>query len=435
MQDNKGLKSILHQALNKPLASVVLMAAIGVLGIGSGFINYNMDEEETVATAQLDMALPTMASKEFKANKYDNATLAEDSASGLTAFANLSLEEKLAADKKAETEKVVDKGFGTNEDLVIETKEEKTWQSREQIASHYNKRIGQQDETTRQKISQMTKPAELSAAELAERKRRDEALERAARLEHAATNQLEMLQQQQQAGYNPQRNGATSQEDEYDPYSNQRSGIKPATVTIPGADDYIDYNVKERPQNAFYELKGARKAPQMVESKPVPNAIEAVVHGDAEEVIVTNGSTVKLRLLQDIQVGEHLLPKHSIITGEVRINGERVHVMLTSVRIQASIIPIQLRVYDLDGHAGIYVPDMAMKNQIAQTSSQAVTGGSIQMPYMIPQGGKVGEMVVAQTAAQGVNMAANGVRSIASKKISQQKATIKPNYKIYLKQD
>jgi conjugative transposon TraM protein len=402
------------------------MAAIGVLGIGTGFIHYNVEGGETVTAGQLNPALPTMASKSFKANKYDNAAGLEDDAGDGGVFAALSLEEKNAAAKQEE--KVRDGGFGTNEGLDISRSSEKTWESREQISAHYSKTLGQQQEENNQRIAQLTKPAALSAAELAERKRRDEALERAARLEFAAADQLEGLQQQPAYPHS-----STAGSGAWDPYAG--SGIKPVAVTLPNVEDYIDFESRERPQNAFYELKGARKAPQMLTSKPVPNAIEAVVHGDAGEVLVTNGSTVKLRLLQDIQVGEHLLPKHSLLSGSCSISGERVHILLTAVRIQSSIIPIQLRVFDLDGHAGIYVPDMAIKHQLAQTGSQAVTGGSLQMPYMIPQGGRVGEMVVAQTAAQGVNMVANGVRAIASKKISQQKASIKPNYKVYLKQD
>lgn len=94
-----------------------------------------------------------------------------------------------------------------------------------------------------------------------------------------------------------------------------------------------------------------------------------------------------------------------------------------------------MRVYDIDGHAGIYVPDLAVKNQIAQTGAQTVTGGSLNMPYMIPSGGSMAEMLVSQTAVQGANLAVNGIRSLAAKNISQQKVTIRPNYRVYLKQD
>jgi conjugative transposon TraM protein len=173
----------------------------------------------------------------------------------------------------------------------------------------------------------------------------------------------------------------------------------------------------------------------MISSKPVPNAIEAVIHGDANQVTVTNGSTIKLRLSQDIQVGTYLLPSNSLLSGECVISGERVQVFLTSVRVNSSIIPIKMRVYDIDGHSGIYVPDLAVKNQIAQTGAQTVTGGSLNMPYMIPSGGSMAEMLVGQTAVQGANLAVNGIRSLAAKKISQQKVTIRPNYRVYLKQD
>ena len=401
-----GWKGLLQQALKLPYSSVVLMGLIAVLGLSTGLITHNTSQVPLSSGEQLDMGLPEIATSAFKTNKYDNANLSEEDPT-LEEVENKSLEEKVQDNTQ---------GFGTNEQ----------WQSREQVTEHFTNRMDEQLLENQQHIEHMGQPAELSSEELAERRARDEALERAARLERNAQDQLLSLQQP---------NALPPQDTSQEPATSED---QVAQVSLVGVEDYIDYQAEDhRPMNAFYGLRGERIEPTMVEAKPVPNAIEAVVHGEAGEVTVTDGSTLKLRLLQDIQVDKYVLPKNSLLTGECFIRGERVQVVLSSVRVQSSIMPISLRVYDLDGHAGIYIPDMALKSQVAQTGSQALSGGggSLNMPYMVPTGGSVGEMVVGQTAAQGVGMAVTGLKSVVTKKISQPKATIRPNHKIYLKQE
>ncbi len=408
--DPRGWKALLAKAMDTPFASVALMGIIGVVGISMGWIQYPSTASEAIQTQAVDNALPTMASKAFKDNKYDNANLVKEDKDPLAAMAG-SLQEKLHQEQ------------GDNQ---------RPRQGREQLKEYYNQRIEEQTRQNQRTIAQMTQPAPLPAEQIAERRAREEALAQADALQSSAYHQLEQLEHAQPDAaqlYPPQ--GLDSDTD----LSTHR-GRQVAQVTLPGLEDYVDYQpAKNRPMNAFYGLRGERTEPELVEAQPVPNAIEAVVHGQAGDVTVTDGSTLKLRLLQDIQVDKYIVPRNALLTGECVIRGERVEVLLTSIRVENSIMPIQMRVYDIDGHAGIYVPAMALKQQVAQTGSQAVTGGSFNMPYMVSGGGNAAEMVVGQTAAQGINMALTGVRTMAAKKIAQQRATIRPNYHVYLKQE
>ncbi|MDO1444677.1 conjugative transposon protein TraM [Rhodocytophaga aerolata] len=447
MQEQKGLAAIITEIINKPYSSVALMGAIGLIGISSGFITYQESTEQTVISQTLDTALPAMSKKVFKNNKYDNASLtsSEDEQDAIT-LPDLSAEEEEPRTLPSEqSRKSVDKGFSSNEDVSYRVKASSqtpsSWQSRSQVRSHFNQRLDERTKDNEQTILQMTAPAPLSAEELADRRTKEESLAKAAQLEQMAIEGLERVHNGpvQMAGNDPSRSLSGNSQNINSVSStyltSNGSSLPPAQVTLANLDEYVAIPDGRQLQNSFYGLKGERKQPEMISSKPVPNAIEAVIHGDADQVTVTNGSTIKLRLLQDIQVGTYLLQRNSLLSGECMISGERVQVFLTSVRVNSSIIPIKMRVYDIDGHSGIYVPDLAVKNQLAQTGAQTVTGGSLNMPYMIPSGGSMAEMLVGQTAVQGANLAVNGIRTLAAKKISQQKVTIRPNYRVYLKQD
>ena len=401
-----GWKVLFGKALDTPFASVALMGIIGVLGISMGWIQYSDTESEATQTQVVDNALPSMASKAFNENKYDNASMVKEADNSLADMAG-SLQEKLSKDQKKETQP--------------------QRQTREQVKQHYNQQLDEQSRQNQQTIEKLGQPAPLTAEQIAERQARQQALAQAELLQNSANNQLNKLEQSQLSG-DQNMNETTIPSD---------SEREIAQVTLAGLEDYVDYQpAGNRPMNAFYGLRGERTEPQLVDAEPVPNAIEAVIHGDAEEVTVTDGSTLKLRLLQDIQVDKFVVPRNSLLTGECVIRGERVEVLLKSIRVENSIMPIQMRVYDIDGHAGIYVPDMALKQQVAQTGSQAVTGGgSLNMPYVVSGSGSAAQMVVGQTAAQGVGMLMTGIRSMAAKKIAQQRATIRPNYHVYLKQE
>jgi conjugative transposon TraM protein len=82
------------------------------------------------------------------------------------------------------------------------------------------------------------------------------------------------------------------------------------------------------------------------------NAIDAVIH---EDQILVSGSTVKFRLLDDINVRGTIIPKGNFIYGTVALEGERLQVKIKSVRYKKSLFPVQLSVFDIDGIDGAHV--------------------------------------------------------------------------------
>lgn len=83
------------------------------------------------------------------------------------------------------------------------------------------------------------------------------------------------------------------------------------------------------------------------------NTIAACVQGDQT---VTDGQTVRLRLLEPMRVLGRTVSRNSTLVGTARLQGERLEIGITSLEHQGNIIPVELEVYDNDGQAGIFVP-------------------------------------------------------------------------------
>lgn len=86
---------------------------------------------------------------------------------------------------------------------------------------------------------------------------------------------------------------------------------------------------------------------------PEKNTIAACVQGDQT---VTDGQTVRLRLLEPMRVSGRTIPRNTTLVGTARLQGERLEIGIGSLEYQGNIIPVELAVYDSDGQAGIFVP-------------------------------------------------------------------------------
>ena len=84
------------------------------------------------------------------------------------------------------------------------------------------------------------------------------------------------------------------------------------------------------------------------------NTISASVYGYQT---ITDGQTVRLRLLEPMAVDERIIPKNSIVVGATKIQGERLCITITSIENGSMIIPVELSVYDTDGQEGIFIPN------------------------------------------------------------------------------
>jgi len=147
------------------------------------------------------------------------------------------------------------------------------------------------------------------------------------------------------------------------------------------------------------------------------NSIEAVVH---ENQSLVNGAVLKLRLLNDVYVNGSLIPKGNFVFGIASLNGERLEVEVSSIRCNQSIYPVKLKVYDIDGLPGIYIPG-AITREVAKQSAD----NSLQLMEL----STMDPSFKAQATAAGIGAAKN----LLSKKTKMVKVFVKANYKILLK--
>ncbi len=149
------------------------------------------------------------------------------------------------------------------------------------------------------------------------------------------------------------------------------------------------------------------------------NAVSAVVH---ENQTIVDGSTVKLRLTDDIYVNGVLIPKDNFIYGLASLKGERLTMHIDGIQYLNSLYPVSLSVYDLDGLDGIYIPGAISRDVGKSTADRSLQ--NIGITTLDPSLG-------AQAAGAGIEAA----KSIFSKKVKLVKVMVKAGYQVLLKDD
>lgn len=162
------------------------------------------------------------------------------------------------------------------------------------------------------------------------------------------------------------------------------------------------------------ESRNSRFFSAVRKNQIVGNSIRATVHGDQT---VMDGSTLKMRLLEDAEVDGVVVPRNTFIYGTVKINNERVEVKITSVRLKNNLFKFEKEIFDRDAIKGIYVPG----NIKSEARSEATDQGLNQINSNVD--GIVGT---------GVNAVVTAGKSVLSRNIKRTKITIKTNYEIYL---
>ena len=97
-----------------------------------------------------------------------------------------------------------------------------------------------------------------------------------------------------------------------------------------------------------------------------------------ENITAYSGSRLRIRLLEDIKAGGHLIPAGTYIYAE--INGfteQRVNLVISSILVVDDILPVKLQVYDLDGLPGLYVPASAFREFSKELGTSTVQGVNV----------------------------------------------------------
>ena len=154
-------------------------------------------------------------------------------------------------------------------------------------------------------------------------------------------------------------------------------------------------------------------------STTIKTSVTAVVHNTQ---VVTNGSTIKLRLTQDLVLGGQRIPKGSFVFGNCTLTNERLTVQLTNLEYQNTVIPVNLVVYDVDGIAGIYIPGAISRDVSKEGTDQAIQ--SFNLNSYDPS-------ITGQVANAGLQ----ATKSLLSKKVKLVRVTVKAGHHILLQNE
>ncbi len=149
------------------------------------------------------------------------------------------------------------------------------------------------------------------------------------------------------------------------------------------------------------------------------NTISASVYGYQT---VTDGQTVRLRLLEPMAVDERIIPKGSIIVGATKIQGERLCITVTSIENGKMIIPVELSVYDTDGQEGIFIPNSMEVSAAKEVAANM--GGSMGSSINISSDAK------AQLASDIGKGLIQGTSQYVAKKMRTVKVHLKAGYQV-----
>lgn len=103
-----------------------------------------------------------------------------------------------------------------------------------------------------------------------------------------------------------------------------------------------------------------------------PTLIKAIID---ENIKAMDGSRVRLRLLDDVEIGEMVVKKGAYLYATMSgFSSQRVKGTVKSVLVDDEIVKINLSLYDTDGMEGLYVPSSQFRETTKDVASGAVTG-------------------------------------------------------------
>lgn len=154
------------------------------------------------------------------------------------------------------------------------------------------------------------------------------------------------------------------------------------------------------------------------------NGIFASVY---KTVTLSDGQGVQLRLMEEVRAGNHLVPKGTVVSGTVKIGGERTEVFIPSILLDGNIIPVELAAYDLDGRKGISVPGSAEMNALKEMAANMGQNMGTSISITDNAGSQI-----ASDLSKGV---IQGASQYLSKKLRTEKVTLKAGHKVLLLSD
>lgn len=199
--------------------------------------------------------------------------------------------------------------------------------------------------------------------------------------------------------------GQATDQPQEPPPAQALAGSKQAAITLLGA--------SQPPAVGFHDLQ---PSPQLLQEGG--NTVEAVI---PTTQTLTSGALVRLRLVEDLQLEDRLVPRGSLLYGTCRLRGERLTIEITSVLSDKTTLAVALTAYDLDGQDGLFIPG-ANGREVARQGAGRALQQSLQLPSLSPSVG-------AQATGAGIAAA----RDMLSRQTRQVKVTLKAGHRLLLR--
>ena len=160
-----------------------------------------------------------------------------------------------------------------------------------------------------------------------------------------------------------------NQEDQLSVGGTKDVQINEKAVNQPAEDAAIEQMVKAvRPSSSYFNT--------LAENEPEPRLIKAIID---ENIKAVDGSRVRLRLLDDVEISGVILEKGSYVYctmsgfGQQRVKGN-----VKSLMVDDEIIKVSLTLYDTDGMEGLYVPQSSFRETTKDVAASAL-GSNVNM--------------------------------------------------------
>ena len=209
---------------------------------------------------------------------------------------------------------------------------------------------------------------------------------------------------------------------------------------IPAATDTADAGQREGKVEASDKKKTDDDEPQEVVKKvkvtsdyfntlcdndKETSLIKAIID---ENIKAVDGSRVRLRLLDDIEINDVVVPKGSYLYATMSgFGSQRVKGNVQSIMVDDDIIKVSLALYDTDGLEGLYVPSSQFRETTKDVGSGALSNTSTLTNSSTTSGNSLATWG-AQTITNAVQKTSNAI----SKAIKKNNAKLKYGTFVYL---
>jgi len=164
----------------------------------------------------------------------------------------------------------------------------------------------------------------------------------------------------------------------------------------------------------------------LAENEPEPKLIKAIIDEDIKAV---DGSRVRLRLLDDVETSELIVPKGSYLYATMSgFGSQRVKGNIKSLLVADELVKVNLSIYDTDGLEGLYVPGSTFRETSKEVASSAL-GSNVSM------NNGTGGNSFTQWGMQAVQNAYQRTSNAISKSVRKNKAKLKYGTFVYLVND